>query len=848
MKFVRLAVLVLVGAAVALGPSVASADASNHYAKQAKKKCKKKTGAAKQKCVKKTIRALKAKDNPPVTIRTTEYGIPRIVADSDRGIGFGYGYSLAKENICTLAENYLSLRGEKSKYFGPDNGNLNSDFVRKQFIQQGKVKQLLNGKGINAVKSGAREVVKGYVLGYNKYLKDVGRAKIPDPTCRGAAWVRPITEQDVYLRFIELLGYAGTGNALNAVAEAAPPGAPVRAKDLGSDFEPELDIFNTDEGSLGSNAVALGSEATDTSRGMLFGNPHFPWSGPLRLFQSQLTIPGKLNVSGGSLFGVPMVMIGHTQKAAWSHTVSTARRFVLFRLDLAAGKPTTYLQDGREIKMTARKITVQSKQPDGSLVDVTRTLYSTKQGPVVESFPGVPSSVLNLEWTDRYAYVLRDPNLDSFRVLNHFYDVNRAQSVSQIEKILDKYQAIPWVNTIAADSEGNAFYGDIGMIPNVPNSKVEGSCGVSIALWAAGRVPVLNGSDSDCLLDKAPGAAAEGILPRDANPRITRQDYATNMNDSAWLANPAQPLTGYPRIIGDENLPRSLRTRNGLVQIAQKLSGGGRFGISDVQNQLTNGKNYGAQLLKGGIFTVCNSAPGGALTATDGTSVTVSGACPALAAYGSTDTLDDPGALLWRRIAVKLPLSDSTGLYAGSLYQSPFLTSDPVNTPNGLNASNSRVPTAIADAVKEFQSAGVPFDATLRDHQYVTRNGVRIPIPGGPGGLGVYNAINVNSSVFNSSSLDYYDVPSGSSFVMAASLDGNKCPDVRTILTYSQAATNSTSPYYDDQTRLFSEGGWLTDRFCKSQQLADPTVKTKKLNGGSKTDSKDWYFPTRSGR
>lgn len=842
MKSVRLAVLVLVGAAVAFGPSVASADASNHYAKQAKKKCKKKTGAAKQKCIKKTIRALKAQDNPPVTIRTTEGGIPRIVADSDRGLGFGYGYSLAKENICTVAENYISLRGEKSKYFGPDNGNLNSDFVRKQILQQGKVKELLAETGVNGVKPGAREVIKGYVLGYNRYLKEVGRNKLPDPTCRGAAWVKPITEQDVYLRFYELLGYAGTSQAINGIAEAAPPGSK-RVKDLGaSDFKPELDLASIDEGALGSNAVGLGSEATSTSKGMLFGNPHFPWSGSLRLFQSQLTIPGKLNVSGGSLYGVPMVMIGHTQKAAWSHTVSTARRFAIYRLDLSGR--TTYIEDGRSIKMDARKVTVEVKQPNGSIQKVTRTLYSTKHGPVIEDVSGVPAG--SLAWTDEHAFVLRDPNLDSFRAISHFYDVNRAQSVSQIEKILDKYQAIPWVNTIAADSLGNAFYGDIGTIPNVPNEKVQGSCGVNPLLWAAGRLAVLDGSDSDCQLGKAAGAAVSEILPRSQNPRITRQDFASNMNDSYWLANPAQPLTGFPRIIGEEDTPRSLRTRNGLTQIAQKLAGGGRFGLADVQAQLTNGKNYGAELLKQDMVTFCNANT--SLVATDGATINVSGACPVLSAYGSTDRLDDPGALLWRRIAVKLPLTDSSGSYTGALYQSPFVASNAVNTPSGLNSTDPRVGKALADAVQEFQTRGVALDATLRAHQYVTRNGARIPIPGGPGGLGVYNAINVNSSVFNSSTLDYFDVPSGSSFVIAASLDGNKCPDVKTILTYSQAATNSTSPYYDDQTRLFSEGGWLTDRFCKSQQLADPGVKTKKLNGGSKTDSKDWYFPTQSGR
>ena len=841
MKFVRLAVLVLVGSAVALGPSLAPAGASNHYAKQAKKKCKKKAGAAKQRCIKKTTRALKAKDNPPVTIRTTEYGIPRIVADSDRGIGFGYGYSLAKENICTLAKNYLALRGELSKFFGPEDGNLNSDFTRKQVIAQGRVKALLNKTGINAVKPGVREVVKGYVLGYNRYLKDVGRNRIPDETCKGEPWVRPITEQDVFLRFYELLGYASTRVAADGIAEAAPPGVVTAGRTIGSRSKSEFDPLNQEERLLGSNAVALGSEATKTSRGMLFGNPHFPWEGSLRMFQSQLTIPGKLNTSGASLFGVPMVMIGHTQKVAWSHTVSTAMRFVIFKLELAPGDPTTYVEDGKRIKMKAHDITVEVKQPDGSIQKMTRTLYSTKHGNVLIDLDGEAS----FPWTDENAFVIQDPNLDSFRVMNHFYDVNRAQNVRQVEQILDKYQAIPWVNTIASDSQGNAFYGDIGSIPNVTDEKVQ-QCGENAGLWNVARVAVLDGSVSRCLLKKAPNAAAPGILPRNLNPRLTRQDYATNMNDSYWLANPEQPLTGYPRIVGDEDAPRSLRTRNGLTQIAQKLSNGGNFGISDVQAQLTNGRNYGAELFRQGVAAFCN-LNGPLMSPSSGADVNVSDACPVIAAYGSTDTLDDPGALLWRRIMIKLPYAPGTPrVYSGSLYQSPFVVSDPVATPSGLNAGNPKIEPAIADAVKEFQTAGVPLAATLRDHQYVTRNDKKIPIPGGPGGIGVYNAIN---SLWDKEEFAYVKVDYGSSFVMAASLDGKKCPDVRTVLTYSQAATNSASPYYADQTEeLFSKGKWATDRFCKSQQLADPTVKTKKLNGGSKTDSKDWYFPTRSGR
>src|SRR4051812_35482731 len=78
-------------------------------------------------------------------IRRTAYGIPHIEARSYTGAGFGYGYAFAQDNICPIAEDYVTVRAERSRFFGPDgeyaqrgNGfganNLNSDFFYKQII------------------------------------------------------------------------------------------------------------------------------------------------------------------------------------------------------------------------------------------------------------------------------------------------------------------------------------------------------------------------------------------------------------------------------------------------------------------------------------------------------------------------------------------------------------------------------------------------------------------------------------------------------------------------------------------------------------------------------------------
>ena len=48
---------------------------------------------------------------------------------------------------------------------------------------------------------------------------------------------------------------------------------------------------------------------------------------------------------------------------------------------------------------------------------------------------------------------------------------------------------------------------------------------------------------------------------------------------------------------------------------------------------------------------------------------------------------------------------------------------------------------ALSDAVTYMAGKGIPLDAKWRDYQYVTKNGEKIAIPGGPGGQGVFNVI-----------------------------------------------------------------------------------------------------------
>ena len=748
-----------------------------------------------------------------VVIRRTEYGIPHIKARDFKGIGYGYGYALAQDQICLVADTYVTVRAERSQYFPPDetytsegNGgvftNLDSDFFYQRLIDRNVVATLLKRKPplgpVRAIKQGA----KGYVAGYNRYLKDTGVDKLPDKRCRGEAWVKPITLQDFYMRLYSLVLLASQGVVIDGIAQAAPPfgggSRPAIRQDMLREFPERWRL-----GRLGSNAYGLGSQATRTGKGMVLGNPHFPWVGPERFYQAHLTIPGKVNVAGASLHGVPLILIGHTRNLAWSHTVSTAWRFTPFELKLVPGSPTSYMYDGEVREMKAEDVTVQVRGEDGQLEPQTRTLYSSHHGSIFNSILGLPV----FPWSPASAYAMGDVNADNFRVFNHFFQVNQAQSVRRLHRIETKYQGIPWVNTIAADSRGEAYYADIGSIPHVTDEQ-RGRCvngALGIALEELASLPVLDGSTASCEWGSDPTAAVPGILPPEREPHLFRRDYVTNSNDSYWLSNPKRPLEGFDSIIGTERTARSLRTRIGLIMADQRIKGedahrGKKFSRADIQRVVFENRQYAGELWRDELVAMCKANP--TLPSSSGGTVDVSEACTALEQWDVHDNLDSTGALLFRRFATKAMAANS------SPFDTPFDPEDPVHTPRGLDEDNPEVRSALADAVEELRNSGIALNSALGSWQFDIRGDTKIPIHGGPGGIGQFNAI---SAAFEEGEQEA-DVDYGSSFVMAASLTGG-CPDVRTILTYSQSS-NPSSPHYMDQTRLFSKKKWVKERFC----------------------------------
>ncbi|MCM0676648.1 penicillin acylase family protein, partial [Micromonospora phytophila] len=136
-------------------------------------------------------------------IRRASYGVPHITARNFASLGFGVGYVQAEDNLCVIAEKVVTVNAERSRFLGvtgPTDANVRSDLFFRKAIDDRTVERLLDGPhdGLHSPSDDVRDQVRGFVAGYNNYLRRVGAANLTDPACRAKPWVRPLTELDVW--------------------------------------------------------------------------------------------------------------------------------------------------------------------------------------------------------------------------------------------------------------------------------------------------------------------------------------------------------------------------------------------------------------------------------------------------------------------------------------------------------------------------------------------------------------------------------------------------------------------------------------------------------------------------
>lgn len=727
-------------------------------------------------------------------LRWTSFGIPHVRAANWPSLGYGFAYATARDVVCTIAREVVRTSGELARHFGPDDGNLDSDVFHRAVLDEAAVGYFLGRQ--TDYQTG---YMAGYVAGYNRYLRD-HRDSLP-MACRHAAWLREISLDDVARLNLSVGIRHGLERYLREVANAAPPGQPVTP--LVSDFFPRQ--------SSGGSAVALGKRVTESGRGLLLGSLDQPWQGAARLHLVHLTIPGQLNVMGASLATASRIFAGFNEDVAWTHTVSTGLRSTLYALTLEPGRPTRYRDGDGYRDMTRVVLAIPVKAADGTLATERRTAWFTRHGPVIVSD--------QLPWTAERAYAIRDANLRNDRTGASYDALSRARSIDEVENAL-YLQGIAWTQTIAADRHGTAYYADISVTPYIDDALLA-RCRVNAAQVPDGTV-VLDGSDPACAWLDDPHSAVPGALPPEQMPRLRRDDFVVNADDSHWLGNPQAPLEGYSTLLGAERTARSLRTRAGLTFVADLLADGNRVGQDDLQDLLVSRRNFAAELLLDDLLRLC-AGWGHAVELADG-AVDIGPGCAALRDWNRTETVASEGAQVWREFWREMGHSaaDSAAFWA-----EPFDVANPVGTPRGLAIDRAEVRdtlrAALATGLQRLAANGIAPQAALGDIQFEERNGERIPIPGGDRAAGLWSVAHGKLGPGG-----YTPIGHGDSWMQVVGWNSDGSIDARALLASAQSE-DPASPHHADQTRLHAQGRWIRLPFSEEEIRADANLSSLNL-------------------
>lgn len=742
------------------------------------------------------------------TVHRTEGGIPHIIAQDWGSIGYGTGYAAAQDHFCEQSKNVLKFRARLSEFLGPEDGNLDSDLFFALIETMGTYDEVIDPE--------FDALFAGYAAGFNRYARDTGGVdNISDPACAGADWVQAMTADDVR-RFH--LTPAFLPNFAQFIIPAVPPAsvvsletdkaAPMSHKDkmqLAAVANSAINPYDK-----GSNGLAIGRELTDDGSGLLFTNPHLDWvSFDFRMYGLHQIIPGLSNMLGANQAQRANVGFGTNGNIAWTNTVSTSQAFMFYRLEPAPGNPLAYIFDGEERAMTSIEVTVKVLDANGTISDSKRTFYSSHLGLMMGGqFP----------WTETSAYSLRIANEGARNFQGGAMAMARATNVQELKEAINTYQSTPGINTIAADSAGGVLYGDLGPVVNFTDEQNAACNFVGPVFW---------GTSSDCEWNTDEDSAVPGLLGASKQAHLFRSDYVTNSNDSFWLANPAEPITGIPVIHGDTGTERSMRTRSGLHLIQARIDGsdglpGNTFNLESLIDRSLSNLSVSGMLLRDDLVTLCNNNQSVDL---DGETIDVSGACPVLANWDLHANLDSRGELLFREFM--RAAGESSTVPEVLLPRVPFDINDPVNTPAGMNnQDNPAALTALATAVKILDDQGIALDTPLGDLQGITRNGTRIPLHGGEQFEGILNKMSYALEDGQYS----VGTGSGASWVMATKVAGD-ATKVKGLTAYSQSS-DPTSENYANLTEQFSAKNLVDIPFLQADVEA-AALSTLELQSGT---------------
>ncbi len=391
---------------------------------------------------------------------------------------------------------------------------------------------------------------------------------------------------------------------------------------------------------MASNAWIVDGRHTESGKPLLANDPHLGLTSPNLWYLARLEAPGWIRV-GGTVPGVPFVVVGHNGRLAWGLTTTNGDAQDVFVETLDPSDPSRYLTpDGPEPFEVREETILVGERP------TTHTIRVTRHGPVISDAWESATALA----TDNTVLALGSATLtEDDGTPEALWAMGEATSVDEFVEVLKGFHS-PQQNVFVADVDG------------------------AIAMVSAGRLPVRGSGDGRMPVDGASGKADwTGWVPFDALPASIRPDSGiiVQANNRVVARDPSY-------LISHEFAP-PYRAR----RILDMLEAGSEHGVADFTAMQMDDISLGARQIVGQLLKTLGEGPFG--------DPAVSAAVGLLRDWSGEMSRDRPEPLIysaWLAATLHRIFGDELGDIMGDMRQispGPLLRALSDNVPPSLN-------------------------------------------------------------------------------------------------------------------------------------------------------------------
>lgn len=405
----------------------------------------------------------------PIEIVRDKEGVPHVFAKSEADGWFALGYAHAQDRLWQMEFQRRVARGRLAEIMGEsafDNDRL------MRTLGFGRAAERMVRKA-DAATRGAYE---SYAAGVNAFL--AGKPVLPVEFHVFRIQPEPWTPADSGA-WLLLMAWDLSGNwrtelarlrlmtrvgpeRTNQILPPYPGDAEAPLPDFAALYTPLvpaamalLQISPSPEEALGSNNWVVSGAHSETGKPLLANDPHLGLQAPALWYLAHVSTPAG-NVVGGTLPGLPFVVLGRNDHVAWAMTTTNSDTQDLFVERIDPNDPGSYLTPTGSARFEVRREVIRVRGEERT-IDVR----STRHGPVLSDVARPLASATPKGHVMALAWAALDESRGATRA---GFAMNRAGNGPEFVAASRDFQA-PHQNLVYADREGHIGFVAPALVP-----------------------------------------------------------------------------------------------------------------------------------------------------------------------------------------------------------------------------------------------------------------------------------------------------------------------------------------------------------------------------------------------